>query len=90
MKINHDPRADRDVWVHDNGTPLTDEERLAVTQRIVDRFDCPWCIAKAGELCFGQQSQGIGQPARDIRRLDATHIGRLGGIEVNEFVTSIP
>jgi len=59
---------------------LTTEERLAMTQAVVDRWDCPVCTATAGALCLTQQDTRVpwparSRPARDLRR---THLARLG------------
>lgn len=53
---------------YDGIDDLTLEERLSVTQLLVDERACPWCDAAAGELCS--------HPDR-VRGLIHTHIARL-------------
>lgn len=45
------------------------------TELAVQHEDCPWCVARAGELCFAQGSDG-----QLVQHLTSTHIGRFAGL----------
>jgi hypothetical protein len=52
-------QRERGIWERgDDGTALSEFDRTMITQLIIDRFDCPWCVARAGELCVPEKGYG--------------------------------
>jgi hypothetical protein len=56
----------------------------AATEKVVAERDCPWCVAKAGELCYSQKRNGFGE---FVRSIFDTHTGRFpAGVTPEEYL----
>lgn len=58
---------------------------LAATEKAVRERDCTWCDAKAGELCYSEHRNTLGEYIRDI---DHTHFARYPPLSPEEYLSS--